>query len=90
MSETKTRVSIPVSLPSGLVEEIDHMVSEKVFGSRSEVLRYGARLAVLYHRRLHMRAEEYAHDEVTEGLKRGKSPRGGKSGTSAKSGKNVS
>ena len=71
MPKLKRRVSIPVSLPTGLVEEIDHMVEDRVFGSRSEVLRYGARLAVLYHRRLHMRAEEYAFEEISQGLKRG-------------------
>ncbi len=71
MTKAKNRVSIPVSLPLGLVDEIDELVEEKLFGSRSEVLRYGARLAVIYHRRLHSRAEEYALEEVTEGLERG-------------------
>ncbi len=72
MTKAKDRVSIPVSLPMGLVEEIDDLVDHKLFGSRSEVLRYGARLAVIYHRRLHTRAEEYALDEIEAGLKRGK------------------
>ncbi|MFO8051190.1 MAG: ribbon-helix-helix domain-containing protein [Thermoplasmatota archaeon] len=72
MSKAKDRVSIPVSLPTGLVQEIDDLVEDKLFGSRSEVLRYGARLAVIYHRRLHSRAEEYAMDEIEEGLERGK------------------
>ncbi len=72
MQKVKERVSIPVSLPAGLVEEIDHIVEEKVFSSRSEVLKYGARLAVLYHKRLHQRAEEYGYDEITQGLNRGK------------------
>ena len=71
MTKAKNRVSIPVSLPLGLVDEIDELVEEKLFGSRSEVLRYGARLAVIYHRRLHSRAEGYALEEVTEGLERG-------------------
>ena len=70
--KAKERVSIPVSLPLGLVEEIDDLVDQKLFGSRSEVLRYGARLAVIYHRRLHARAEEYAYEEVKQGLERGK------------------
>lgn len=72
MSKAKDRVSIPVSLPIGLVNDIDEMVEQKMFGSRSEVLRYGARLAVIYHRRLHSRAEEYALAEVEEGLERGR------------------
>jgi len=72
MAKAKNRVSIPVSLPIGLVNEIDELVDEDLFGSRSEVLRYGARLAVIYHRRLHTRAEEYAIDEIRGGLERGR------------------
>ncbi|MFW3145325.1 MAG: ribbon-helix-helix domain-containing protein [Thermoplasmatota archaeon] len=72
MAKAKDRVSIPVSLPIGLVHEIDELVEHKLFGSRSEVLRYGARLAVIHHRRLHERAEEYALEEVVEGLDRGR------------------
>ena len=72
MAKARDRVSVPVSLPSGLVKEIDSMVEDRIFGSRSEVLRHGARLAVLYQRRLHQRAEEYAFDEIAQGLKRGK------------------
>jgi len=72
MPKVKDRLSIPVSLPMGLVHEIDELVEQKLFGSRSEVLRYGARLAVIYHRRLHERAEQYALGEVEEGLERGR------------------
>ncbi len=61
-----------VSLPMGLAEEIDYLVDEKIFGSRSEALRYGARLAVLFHDRVHSRAEEYAYEETVAGLKRGR------------------
>ncbi|PSP80799.1 CopG family transcriptional regulator, partial [Halobacteriales archaeon QS_4_69_225] len=38
------RKSVPVSLPEGLVEELDRLVEEGLFSSRSEALRYGARL----------------------------------------------
>ncbi|MCK4613908.1 MAG: CopG family transcriptional regulator [Thermoplasmata archaeon] len=72
MSRVKERVSMSVSLPSGLIKEIDHLVDEKIFGSRSEALRYGARLAVLFHQRTHARAEEYAYRDTVQGLKRGK------------------
>jgi Arc/MetJ-type ribon-helix-helix transcriptional regulator len=72
MTKGKDRVSIPVSLPMGLVHDIDELVEQKMFGSRSEVLRYGARLAVIYHRRLHARAEEYGYEEAREGLERGR------------------
>lgn len=61
-----------VSLPSGLVEEIDNLVEEKVFGSRSEALRFGARLAVIFQQRVHFRADEYGYEETKERLKRGK------------------
>ena len=72
MSETKDRVSMAVSLPAGLVDEIDILVAEKVFSSRSEALRYGARLAVLFQRRLHYKAEEYAYEEAKRRIKRGR------------------
>jgi len=74
MTKSKERVSMSVSIPAGLVGEIDRLVAEKVFGSRSEALRYGARLAVLFQNRVHHRAEEYAYEEAThkEKKKRGK------------------
>ena len=40
------RQSVPVSLPPGLVDRLDGLVEDGVFGSRSEALRYGARLVV--------------------------------------------
>lgn len=61
-----------VSIPSGLVKEIDHLVKEKVFGSRSEALRYGVRLAILFQKRVHYRAEEYAYEEARKKTDRGK------------------
>ena len=73
MSQSNDRVSTAVSLPMGLVEEIDHLIEKKVFGSRSEALRYGARLAVLFYKRTHFRAEEYGFEETKRRLKRGKS-----------------
>lgn len=73
MAAPKERVSTSVSLPTGLVDEIDRLVEMKVFGSRSEALRYGARLAVLFQNRVHARAEDYAYDEAKKGLRRGKS-----------------
>jgi len=64
------RVIIPVSLPKGLVEEIDELVRRKVFSSRSEALRYGARLVVLFEKGLHRLAEDYAYEMIKERLKR--------------------
>lgn len=40
------RKSVPVSLPDHLVRELDELVEEGKFGSRSGALRYGARLVV--------------------------------------------
>ena len=73
MSRTKDRISTAVSLPIGLANEIDHLIEKKVFSSRSEALRYGARLAVLFHKRVHFRAEEYGYEETKRRLRRGKS-----------------
>ena len=69
MTKIKERVSMSVSIPAGLVSEIDHLVAKKVFGSRSEALRYGARLAILFQKRVHFRAEEYAYEETKSKVK---------------------
>lgn len=66
------RKLVPVSLPSGLAQEIDVLVEDGEFTSRSEALKFGARLVVLMNRRTHQRAEDYAYDEIREGLRRGK------------------
>ncbi len=68
----QSRKSIPVSLPTGLVQEIDKLVEEREFSSRSEALKFGARLVVLYWRRTHERAVDYAYSEIKEGLERGR------------------
>ena len=72
MSQAKDRVSTAVSLPIGLANEIDQLIEERVFSSRSEALRYGARLAVLFYKRVHFRAEEYGYEETKRRLRRGK------------------
>lgn len=65
------RETVPVSLPKGLVKELDKLVDEGLFNSRSETLRFGARLVVMLEKRLHKRAEDYAFEEIKEGLERG-------------------
>ena len=65
------RKSIPVSLPYGIVKKLDYLVKKGEFQSRSEALRFGARLLVMLEDRLHKRTEEYAYEEVRAGLKRG-------------------
>lgn len=63
---------IPISLPRGLADELDELVKEGLFDSRSEALKFGARLIILMMRRVHERAEDYAYNEIVEGIRRGK------------------
>ncbi|WP_211225997.1 ribbon-helix-helix domain-containing protein [Haloplanus natans] len=51
--------SLPVSLPPEVVERLDELVGAEMFGSRSDALRYGARLVVGEERveRLHEQAD---------------------------------
>lgn len=66
------RQSVPVSLPPELVERLDRLVEDGVFGSRSEALRYGARLVVReeHLERLHEQTADAARKDVEERLKR--------------------
>ncbi|PSP45464.1 MAG: CopG family transcriptional regulator [Halobacteriales archaeon SW_8_66_22] len=66
------RESVPVSLPSELVRELDELVEEGVFSSRSEALRYGARLVVREERlaRLHQSTDQRAREDVRERMDR--------------------
>ncbi|SEQ95106.1 ribbon-helix-helix domain-containing protein [Natrinema salaciae] len=47
----RDRESVPVLLPPELVHELDALVEQGMFSSRSEALRYGARLVVREERR---------------------------------------
>jgi Arc/MetJ-type ribon-helix-helix transcriptional regulator len=62
------RQSVPVSLPPGLVDRLDGLVEDGVFGSRSEALRYGARLVV--REAYHERADGEAREDIEERLDR--------------------
>lgn len=66
------RKSIPVSLPEGLVDELDELVEEGKFGSRSEALRYGARLVAreAQQKRIHERASDTAEQDIEDRLER--------------------
>lgn len=71
------RKSIPVSLPEGLVEELDELVENGKFGSRSEALRYGARLVAReahQKKRLHERTTDAAAKDIEERLERKRVP----------------
>ncbi|MEM3087138.1 MAG: ribbon-helix-helix domain-containing protein [Halobacteria archaeon] len=70
--------SIPVKLPDDLVGDMDDLIRKGRFLSRSDLLRFGVRLAVGLERKrlsLHTLAEEYAAEEVQRKLRR-RSPRG--------------
>ena len=66
------RQSVPVSLPLELVDRLDRLVEDGVFGSRSEALRYGARLVVReeHLERLHEQADSGAQTDVEDRLDR--------------------
>ena len=67
----RERMSMPVSLPIGLARNIDKLVKEGEFSSRSDAIRFGARLLVMLEKRTHARAEDYVYEEINEGIKRG-------------------
>jgi len=66
------RQSVPVSLPPELVERLDRLVEDGIFGSRSEALRYGARLVVReeHLERLHEQSDSKAQKDIQERLDR--------------------
>ncbi len=70
------RQSVSISLPTELVARLDRLVEEGVFSSRSEALRYGARLVVREEslQRLHEQAEHSAREDVKERLDRKRVP----------------
>jgi len=71
MSTDNERKPVPVSLPSELVEELDTLVEEGMFSSRSDAIRYGVRLVVREERqRLHERADEKAREDARERMER--------------------
>lgn len=65
-----------MSLPEAVVQELDRLVEEGHFGSRSDALRYGARLVTREARvrRLHEVTEDSAKVDVAERLKRKRVP----------------
>lgn len=68
----KRRIIVPIALPEGLAKELDEIVKEGQFSSRNEALKFGVRLVVMMMRRTHERAEDYAYQEIKEGMLRGK------------------
>ena len=61
-----------MSLPPELVAELDRLVEEGKFGSRSEALRYGARLVTHEEatKRLNELTQARAREQVAERLER--------------------
>jgi|JXWS01.1.fsa_nt_gb Arc/MetJ-type ribon-helix-helix transcriptional regulator len=66
------REPVSVSLPTELFERLDRLVDDGVFNSRSDALRYGARVVVREERRqrLHEQADAEAREDVAERLER--------------------
>jgi len=66
------RESVPVSLPKKLVEDLDRLVDEGRFSSRSEALRRGARVVTEREKvdRLHELSSKLAKEKVEERLAR--------------------
>ncbi|MEM2716768.1 MAG: ribbon-helix-helix domain-containing protein [Archaeoglobaceae archaeon] len=64
------REVVPVSLPRGLIKEIDELVEKGIFSSRSEALRYGARLVVLFEKGVRRVTIDYAYEMTKERLER--------------------
>ncbi len=65
--------AIAVKLPERLKEEIDELIRLGVFVSRSDALKFGARLVIMLEKLelpLSTRAEEYAFEEITKKFKR--------------------
>ncbi len=61
--------SVCVKLPSRLRDEIDDLVRVGAFVSRSDALKFGARLAVMLEKMelpLSARAEEYSLEEIQQ------------------------
>jgi len=68
-------LAIPVKLPKALVSEIDKLVEEGRFQTRSDVLRFAARLVLLLERKelpLSIQAERYLYEEWQQKLRRTK------------------
>jgi Arc/MetJ-type ribon-helix-helix transcriptional regulator len=71
MSTDNERKPVPVSLPPELVKELDTLVEEGMFSSRSDAIRYGVRLVVREERQhLHERADRKAREDVRERMER--------------------
>ncbi len=57
------RECIPVSLPKGLVRDIEELVSEGKFNSKSEALRFGAKIVVMLEKNaVGMKCLDITHD----------------------------
>jgi len=65
--------TIPVRLPKALVSEIDQLVKQGKFQTRSDALRFGTRLLVILEKQelpLSLQAERYLYEEWKQKLGR--------------------
>ena len=65
------RILVPITMPVGLTEELDELIKAGKYTSRSEALRYAARLLLMLERSTNQKAEHYAYHEIVEGFRRG-------------------
>ncbi len=66
-------MAIPVKLPKVLVSELDELVKEGKFQTRSDILRFAVRLVLLLERKelpLSLQAEQYLYEEWQQKLRR--------------------
>lgn len=54
----RKRVLIPVSIPRALADDIDELVRIGKFGSRSDAIRFGARLLCMLEGKLHLKEQD--------------------------------
>lgn len=76
----KKELAVPVKLPKALVSEIDGLVKEGRFQTRSDALRFAARLVVLLEKKelpMSLQAERYLYEEWQQKMRRIKSVSGG-------------
>lgn len=72
--------AIPVKLPKMLVSEIDQLIKQGKFQTRSDALRFAARLIVLLEKKelpLSLQAERYLYEEWQQKMERAKRVSGG-------------
>ena len=72
---SKQEQAIPVKLPKVVVSEIDRLIKQGKFQTRSDALRFAARLIILLEKKefpMSLQAERYLYEEWQQKLERTK------------------